>query len=142
MRVLLLRYGWSVVLRLWIRLRWIRPEVRLCVSAASGAAVAPFVVFIGPMARLYWLMTGRHLPWPLGVTAPRRYVVVDPFEATDDTLPSDIRELFERHGQTGERDPTNLPRWMDAWARVGQLLNWNLPVGYRTRQPQPPPSSR
>ena len=141
-RNFLLRCGWSVLVREWLRLQRIRPEVRLGVAAAAGAVVAPFVVFVAPMARLCWLISGRHLPWPLGITAPRPYVVVNPFETLENSFPADIRELVDRHGHTGERDLTDMSPLMDAWARVGQLLNWNLPVGYSKTPPLSPASSR
>jgi hypothetical protein len=129
-RVLLLRYGWSVGLREFLRLRPIRPEVRLGVSAAAGALISPFVVFVGPFARVYWLLTGKHVRWPFGVTAPRPYVVVNPFESLADSLPADVREMLERHGHPGQPVLIGESTWMEAWARVGQLLNWQLPVGY------------
>ena len=93
MKGFVLRYGWIVGLREWARCNRIRPEVRVGTTAVAGAVIAPFVMFVAPVARLYWLITGRRLPRPFDCLTPRPYVLVDPFP---DHHPPEIRELLER----------------------------------------------
>jgi hypothetical protein len=52
---LLLRYSVAIGLREWTRCSRIRPEVRVGATAFAGAVISPFVVFVGPAARLYWI---------------------------------------------------------------------------------------
>ncbi len=40
-------------------------------TAFAGAVIAPFVVFVGPVRRLYWLLAGRQLPGPFGFLTPQ-----------------------------------------------------------------------
>jgi hypothetical protein len=126
LRPLLLRYAFAIGLREWQRCSRVRPEVRVGVTAAIGAAVAPFVIFVAPVSRLYWLITGRQPPRLFGLLSRHPYVVVLPFG--QQTAP-EIREVAERLEHGWEPGPGEIPRWYDVWARVGQALFWQPPTG-------------
>jgi hypothetical protein len=93
-------------------------------TAVIGAMTAPFA-FVWPVARLWWLLTGRRLPHPLGRLFPPPRVLVDPFRG--DPNPSDIRELLKRPEYNWEPEPGDVPRWLNAWGIFGQVLGWELP---------------
>jgi hypothetical protein len=125
-------------MREWMRCRRIRPEVRVGVTAFAGAVIAPFVVFVAPVARLYWLITGRHFRRPFDALDPRPFVMVNPFPINH---PPEIRELLERPEYQWEPGPGDVPWWYDTWARVGQALFWGRPTrlsgdSARTRRTQ------
>jgi hypothetical protein len=130
---LLFRYGSAIALREWLSWERISPKVRVATVAAGGAIVAPFVVFVAPLARVYWLLTGKRLPRPLGFLGPPRYVFVNPFRVN---TPPEIAELFERLEHNREPGPDDVPGWLDAWTRVVQVLSWAPPVGARTWRPR------
>jgi hypothetical protein len=123
-----LRYGWAIGLREWLRWSRIRPEVRVRTTAVVGAVIAPFVVFVLPVGRVYWLITGRRLPGPLRLlaTSPRIFVNPNPFP---DSRPPEIRQLLERPEFKWEPGPGDIPRWFGAWTRVTQVLFWQMPTG-------------
>lgn len=102
---LLLRYGWAIALPEWTRWSRIQPEVRVTTTAIAGALIAPFVVFVLPVGRLYWLMTGKRLPGPLGLVATPPRVLVNPFP---ESLPSEIRQLLERPENNWEPGPGDI----------------------------------
>ena len=104
----------------------VRPEVRVGVTAALGAVIAPFVVFVAPVSRLYWLITGKQPPRLFGFLSPQPYVVVVPFRHD---RPTEIREVLDRPEHHWEPGPGEIPRWYDLWARVAQALYWQPPVG-------------
>ena len=133
MRPLLLRYAFGIGLREWERCPRVRPEVRVGVTAAVGAVIAPFVVFVGPLSRLYWLITGRQPPRLFGCLSPHPYVVVVPFGQHQ---PPEIREVLDRPEHQWEPGPGDIPRWYDLWARVGQALFWQPPTGLTVPTPR------
>lgn len=135
LKKLLLRYAFAIALREWTRCQRIRPQIRVGVTAAIGAVIAPFVVFVGPVARLYWLITGKQLLRPLGFVTPQPYVFISPSFSTNQ--PAEIRELLERPEYNWEPGPGDIPWWYDAWSRFGQALYWGPPRGLTT----PPPTS-
>jgi hypothetical protein len=126
MKGLLLRYGWAIALREWAGWSRIRPEVRVNTTAIAGAVIAPFVVFVLPVGRLYWLITGKRPPGPFGLLAPTPRIVVNPLPVN---FPPEIRELLERPENNWEPGPGDIPRWYDVWTRVTQALFWQLPKG-------------
>lgn len=89
----------------------------------AGAVMAPFVVFVAPVARLYWLITGRRLPGPLGRWTPASYIVVIPFE---DVPPAQVRHLREQPEHNPE-PAMHTPRWLRVWTRVAGILLWQPP---------------
>jgi hypothetical protein len=95
------------------------------VTAFAGAMIAPFVVFVSPVARLYWLITGRRLPQPLGWLFPPPRIFVNPFHV--DERPAEIRELLERPEYNWEPGPEDMPRWFRAWGFIAQVLRWEVP---------------
>jgi hypothetical protein len=126
----LVRYAWIIALREWMRFERVRPEVRLGTSAFMGAVIAPFVVFGWPVARLWWLITGRRLPRPLGWLFPPPRVFVNTFGG--DPNPPDIRELLKRPEYNWQPEPADIPRWLNAWSRVAQVVGWEFPAeGHR-----------
>jgi hypothetical protein len=122
---LLARYAWIIALREWMRFDRVRPEVRLGTSAFMGAVLAPFVVFGWPVARLWWLLTGRRLPGRVGWLFPPPRVFADPFRG--DPAPPDVRELMQRPEYTWQPEPGDIPRWLNAWGRVAQIIGWEIP---------------
>jgi hypothetical protein len=122
---LLARYAWIIALREWLRFARVRPEVRMGTTAFIGAVEAPFVIFGWPVARLWWLITGRRLPRPLGLLFPPPRVLADPFRG--DPNPSDIRELLRRPEYNWQPEPGDIPRWLNGWVIVTQLLTWQIP---------------
>jgi hypothetical protein len=111
MRPLVLRYAFSVGLGEWQRCDRISPGVRVAVIAAMGALVAPFVVFVSPLARLYWLTTGKQPPRLFGFLSPHPYVVVMPFQLPH---PQEIREVLDRPEHKWEPGPGDISRWYDS----------------------------
>jgi hypothetical protein len=126
MRPLLLRYAFAIGLREWQRCPRVRPEVRFGVTAALGAVIAPFVIFVVPVSRLYWLITGRQPPRLFGFLSRHPYIVVVPF---GQQTPPEICEVAERPEHRWEPGPDEIPRWYDLWARVAQALFWQPPTG-------------
>jgi hypothetical protein len=122
---LLVRYVLIIVLREWARFDRVRPEVRVGTSAFMGAVIAPFIVFGWPVARLWWLITGRRLPRPVGWLFPPPRMFVNPFR--DDPNPPEIRELLQRPEYNWQPKPGDIPWWLNAWSRVGQVLEWQIP---------------
>jgi hypothetical protein len=122
---LLAWYGWIVALREWQRCRRVSSEVRVGVGATAGAVIAPFVVFVSPVARLYWLITGRRLPPPLGWLFPPPHILVNPFPA--DERPPEIRALLEPPGYDPEPGAQDIPPWLKHWVFFGQVLRWEIP---------------
>jgi hypothetical protein len=122
------RYGFAIGLNEWLGCRRVPPETRLTTTAVLGALIAPFVVFVGPAARLYWLITGRYVRAPFGVLIPPRDVVVNPFRHHH---PPEIRELMERPEHNWDPDPDGIACWYDTWVRVSQALYWVRPSGLR-----------
>lgn len=55
---LLAGYAWAIGVREWSHWGRVRPEVRASAVVAAGVVIAPFVAFVGPVARLYWLVSG------------------------------------------------------------------------------------
>ncbi len=94
-------------------------------TAVVGAIIAPFVVFVSPLARLYWLITGRRLPQPFGWLFPPPRIFVNPFHAGE--RPAEIRELLERPDYNWERAPEDMPPWFRAWGFIAQVLRWEVP---------------
>jgi hypothetical protein len=122
---LLARYAWIIALREWVRFDRVRAEVRLGTSAFLGAVIAPFVTFGWPVARVWWLVTGKRLPRPLRWLFPPPRVFVNPFRG--DPQPRDLRKLLERPEYNWEPEPGDIPRWLNAWSRFAQVLAWELP---------------
>ena len=90
---------------------------------------APFVVFVAPISRLYWLITGRQPPRLFGFLSPHPYVVLVAFQQQQ---PPEIREVLERPDHQWEPGPGDIPRWYDLWARVAQAMYWHPPRGLRS----------
>jgi hypothetical protein len=124
MRPLLLRYAMVIAVREWMRWGAIRPEIRVAVMSFAGAVVAPFVVFVRPLRRLYWLLTGKQPPRPFGLAMREPNVFVSPFSTA---YPPEIRPLLERPEPGPEAGRVTLSWWLDAWARAGQALSWQSP---------------
>jgi hypothetical protein len=80
---------------------------------------------------MYWLITGKHLPRPFDVFAPRPYILVVPFASNQH--PREISELLERPEYNWEPGPEDIPAWADAWCRLGQVLSWQLPTGLKAQ---------
>jgi hypothetical protein len=123
-RRIFMSYGWAIALREWQRCKRIQPEVRLATTAFAGAVLAPVVVFLWPIGRLYWLITGRRLPRPLGMLAPPPRIVVKPFPMNS---PPEIRELLKRPEYQWKPEPGDFPRWLRVWGYVAQALQWERP---------------
>jgi hypothetical protein len=139
MRLLVVRYALAIGLREWQRSRRMRPEVRAGVTAFLGALIAPFVVFVAPVSRLYWLVTGKQPPRLFGLLSPQPYVVVVPFRQH---TPPEIREVLERPEHNWEPGPGEIPWWYDLWARMAALLYWQRPIRLsRGLSPKVTPSS-
>jgi hypothetical protein len=129
LKKLLLRYAFAVALREWTWCASIRPQIRVGVAAGVGAVIAPFVVFVHPAARLYWLVTGKQLLGRLRFVTPQPYVFVNPFRTS---RPDEIRELLERPEYNWEPGPGDIPWWQDAWVRLAQALYWERPRSPKT----------
>jgi hypothetical protein len=127
---LLLRYVLLIGLREGMRCSAIRPQVRVGAAAFAGAVFAPFAVFVLPVARLYWLITGRQLPRPFSFLTPQPYVFTTGVRVNN---PPEIRELLEQPDYNWEPDRGDIARWWDIWARVGQALYWHPPIGLKPR---------
>jgi hypothetical protein len=126
MRAAFMRYAFAVALREWNGCERVRPEVRVGVVAALGAVVAPFVVFIAPVSRLYWLVTGRQPPRLFGLLSPQPYVVSVPFK---EHRPPELAEILDRPEHQWEPSPGEISLWYDLWTRLAQALYWQPPVG-------------
>lgn len=135
MRRFLLRLGWAIGLREWVSCSRIRPEMRVRTVVFLGVIIAPFSVFVLPVIRLYWLITGRRLPRPLGLLDPAPHVFVNSFA---DYPPPEIRQLLERPEYNWEPGPRDIPPWFNVWIRVTQALFWQMPTGVATPQDATP----
>jgi hypothetical protein len=93
------------------------------VTALAGAVIAPFVVFVAPVARLYWLITGRRLSGPFGLMTPTSYIIVIPFNEP----PAEVRELLQRRDYNPEPGSVDMPRWFRIWGWVAGILLWQPP---------------
>jgi hypothetical protein len=85
---------------------------------------APFVIFVVPVARLYWLVTGRRFPGPFGLLTPTSYTIVIPL---GELTPAEARELLQRPEYNPEPGSVDMPRWFRIWCRVTGILFWQLP---------------
>lgn len=106
-------------------------------TAFAGAVIAPFVVFVLPIARLYWLITGRRLPPPLGWLFGPPRILVNPFPPGE--RPTEIRELLDRPEYRWDPGSEDIPRWFRAWGLLTQILRWEIPP--RDIAAPPPPQT-
>jgi hypothetical protein len=132
---LVVRYALAIGLREWTWCHRVRPEVRVGVAAFAGAVIAPFVVFVSPVARLYWLLTGRQLPGPFGLLTPQPHVLILPLP---ESRPPEIRELLEQSKYRWEPRPGDIPRWLSTWSRAAQILMWQIPPKDLSAEGKPP----
>ena len=122
---ILARYALAIALREWVRCRRVKPEVRLGTTAIAGAVLSPFVVFGWPVARLYWLITGRRLPGALGWLYPPPRIFVNPIPPG--AKPPDLRTLLERPEYNWQPGPGDIPVWLNRWSQLAQILAWEIP---------------
>jgi hypothetical protein len=82
----------------------------------------PMPQLMRPVARLYWLFTGRRLPGIMGRVFPPPRVLVAVLRPTP---PADILALTP-NPRPPKGWPEDMPWWFRGWGRLGAALDWDL----------------
>lgn len=112
---LLLRWAWSAGSRELTRSHRIAAEDKVVLTVAMGIVVAPFAVVLFGGAYLWWLVTGKRIPGPVGrwIGAPSR-LVMNAYPNQTTQMPPEMRaalgRLQGRHSRIREAAARELGR--------------------------------